>query len=232
MKNIRDITPNIGAQAPQRQAEPTNDQRAKLVLDKTFESLSLVYASSFKYTFADPTVLDRTKQLWLIAFIENDITNAETVKRGLARARADTESFFPSVGKFIHWCTVEPEDGSFERFINRDLRCFAERHTAHLVGLDCRARLEASKAKKLWYETLSRTKKRMRDGELHEPKQNTQTIEAPRQSYDQNQMDRVIDDMVAKGHISSIRGPLRKRFEQRVQLGSIKLESKNGDRHE
>lgn len=45
------------------------------------------------------------KQELLLACMENKINSMEKIKQGLEQARKDPSDFFPSVGKFISWCT-------------------------------------------------------------------------------------------------------------------------------
>ena len=50
------------------------------------------------------------KQQYIKGFIENDINTLEQIEFGLARARANKDDFFPSVGKFISWCQPDLSD--------------------------------------------------------------------------------------------------------------------------
>jgi hypothetical protein len=74
-----------------------------------FKSLLVAYPA-WRQAFPTDKELQLAKKSWIRAFVENGITAKEQVARGMMRARRDESDFFPSVGKFISWCRVQPAD--------------------------------------------------------------------------------------------------------------------------
>lgn len=74
---------------------------AEKLIDRVFEQL---IASCPTLLTVQPEQLKILKQQWILGFAENGIKTFEQVKRGMAAARAKTDGYLPSVGKFISWC--------------------------------------------------------------------------------------------------------------------------------
>lgn len=74
-----------------------------------FKSLQVAYPA-WRQAFPTDQDLQLAKKSWIRAFAENGVTAKEQVARGMKRARRDESDFFPSVGKFISWCRLSPEE--------------------------------------------------------------------------------------------------------------------------
>ena len=100
------------AQANIRNARPApaslNTEAVGFVND-LFKSLHVAYPA-WRQAFPTDKELQLAKKSWIRAFAENGITAKEQVARGMKRARCDESDFFPSVGKFIGWCRMTPEE--------------------------------------------------------------------------------------------------------------------------
>jgi hypothetical protein len=100
------------AQANIRRAKPEpaalNTEAVGFVND-LFKSLQVAYPA-WRQAFPTDKELQLAKKSWIRAFAENGITAKEQVARGMRQARRDQSDFFPSVGKFIGWCRMTPEE--------------------------------------------------------------------------------------------------------------------------
>jgi hypothetical protein len=88
---------------------PMLTQAAIHLVNELFEDLLSIF-TGYKQCIPNIEALNNMKKTWVKAFIENGINRNTQIERGKKKARASAVDFFPSVGKFITWCKVSPED--------------------------------------------------------------------------------------------------------------------------
>ena len=86
---------------PVQQSISDNDRE---LINYLFRELQAAFPA-WKQAFPDTDSLNAAKKAWAKGLIENGIISTELIKNGLVKARSSESDFFPSVGKFIAWCT-------------------------------------------------------------------------------------------------------------------------------
>ncbi|MDX2369711.1 MAG: replication protein P [Colwellia sp.] len=91
--------------------DATKDQieATEKLVNRVFAVLQAIYPAN-GYAWSNQSVMDEAKNQWLMAFIENDLTDSAVIKTGLKKCRASGSAFIPAVGQFISYCTPSPED--------------------------------------------------------------------------------------------------------------------------
>lgn len=84
-------------------------QKTGEVVNALFERL-IAINPAFKQAWPTDASLQATKKEWIIAFMEVGIDSISRLKKGLAKCRLSTSPFIPSIGEFISWCNVTPDD--------------------------------------------------------------------------------------------------------------------------
>lgn len=84
-------------------------QRGVDLVNELFQSLMAI-KPAWRQMIPTDEALNVQKAMFVRGFKENGIKTAEQVALGVRKARKDPSDFFPSVGKFISWCTPKPED--------------------------------------------------------------------------------------------------------------------------
>lgn len=73
---------------------------------------------AWRQAFPNNDCLAAAKITWMRALVESKVTNKNQIAQGLRMARKSESDFFPSVGKFISWCSTNPQvpdlDSAFE----------------------------------------------------------------------------------------------------------------------
>ncbi|MFM2482770.1 replication protein P [Celerinatantimonas sp. YJH-8] len=64
---------------------------------------------AWRQAFPTKAAEQAAKRVWLIALIENGVTQEQSIQMGLRMARQLEIPFFPSPGQFIKWCQPTPE---------------------------------------------------------------------------------------------------------------------------
>lgn len=93
---------------PPRSHVELNPQAKKLV-NQLFEALMAI-KPAWRQMIPDDKELAVQKAYFVKGFIENGICTPEQVALGVRKARKDPSDFFPSVGKFISWCQLDPQE--------------------------------------------------------------------------------------------------------------------------
>lgn len=115
MKSVTAVANQLAHQhrTGQVQASPEvpqslNDEAARHVND-IFRALQAAFPA-WRSAFPDDASLRAAKASWVKGLIEAGITDMHCIARGVRRARQSESDFFPSVGKFIGWCQLSPEE--------------------------------------------------------------------------------------------------------------------------
>lgn len=85
-----------------------NPEAEKLVGD-LFKSLMAI-KPAWRQIIPTDKDLQTQKAMFIRGFVENGICTPEQVAHGVRKARKDPSDFFPSVGKFISWCQLDPQE--------------------------------------------------------------------------------------------------------------------------
>ncbi|MCP4596160.1 replication protein P [Neptuniibacter sp.] len=85
------------------------NQQAMDLVNKLFETLMEI-KPAWRTMIPKPEDLNAQKAQFVRAFVENGIRSHEQVAMGVRQARKDPSDFFPSVGKFVSWCTPDPTE--------------------------------------------------------------------------------------------------------------------------
>lgn len=85
-----------------------NEDAARHVND-IFRALQGAFPA-WRAAFPDDASLKAAKATWVKALIDAGITDIQQIARGVRKARLSDNDFFPSVGRFIAWCRVSPDD--------------------------------------------------------------------------------------------------------------------------
>lgn len=146
------------------------------------------------------------------------------MKKGVAEVIKQRITWPPNLPKFIELCDgVEDARESFDRFISRKPpKDHAEYLARGKVGFECRTRLEASKALRLWSETIGYFRAKIASGEIQVPDPTAAKIDTPEKMKESltpeqrnQQLDAKIDEMLANG--VRLIGPFKARYEQREE---------------
>lgn len=85
-----------------------NAEAAKNVND-IFRALQAAFPA-WRSAFPDGASLKAAKQSWVKGLMAAGVTDLSQIARGVEKARLSDSDFFPSVGKFIGWCHLSPEE--------------------------------------------------------------------------------------------------------------------------
>ena len=85
-----------------------NEEAARHVND-IFRALQGAFPA-WRSAFPDDTSLRVAKATWVKGLMAAGVTDLKQIARGVERARLSESDFFPSVGKFIGWCRMTPEE--------------------------------------------------------------------------------------------------------------------------
>lgn len=83
------------------------DKNTISIVNELFLRFSAIYPS-FRNTFKSTEDLNATKKQWMKGFIVGNINTGEQLERGLNKCLLEERDFFPTIGKFVKWCTFEP----------------------------------------------------------------------------------------------------------------------------
>lgn len=116
MKSVTDLAvqahqqcrPGQVVQSEPAQNNSINEDAARHVND-IFRALQGAFPA-WRSAFPDDDSLRSAKATWVKALIDAGVTDFEMIARGVRRARLSESDFFPSVGKFIGWCRLSPEE--------------------------------------------------------------------------------------------------------------------------
>lgn len=115
MKSMPKIVSQVAAQQRngQIQASPEspkalNAEAAKNVND-IFRALQAAFPA-WRQAFPDDASLKAAKASWVKGLVAAGVTDFKQISRGVEKARLSESDFFPSVGRFVGWCRLEPED--------------------------------------------------------------------------------------------------------------------------
>ncbi|WP_051311852.1 replication protein P [Zooshikella ganghwensis] len=84
-------------------------KHAAELVNVIFRELQGIFPA-WKQAFSDMETLSSAKRNWTKGFIDNGIVNVAQVRTGLSKARQIARDFVPSVGTFIAWCNLSPDD--------------------------------------------------------------------------------------------------------------------------
>lgn len=65
---------------------------------------------AWRSAFPDDDSLRVAKTTWVKGLMAAGVTDLKQIARGIKKARLSESDFFPSVGKFISWCRMTPEE--------------------------------------------------------------------------------------------------------------------------
>jgi hypothetical protein len=85
-----------------------NAEAAKSV-NEIFRALQGAFPA-WRSAFPDDDSLRVAKATWVKGLMAAGVTDLKQIARGVEKARLSESDFFPSVGKFISWCQLEPGD--------------------------------------------------------------------------------------------------------------------------
>lgn len=115
MKPINDILNEMNSKRLHGYNEPFADPNpvftefdVKLV-NKLFVSFQAIFPA-FKQAWPTESEFDNAKREWMKAFKQANITEVESIKRGLDKFRLLSSPFVPSPGQFLDMCKPSPED--------------------------------------------------------------------------------------------------------------------------
>jgi hypothetical protein len=87
----------------------TIDQQAEICMNFVIKELCSIFPA-WRNAIKNQTELDSVKKTWVKAFIDSDLYDMRKVQFGIRKARLSGSDFFPSVGRFIQWCSPCAED--------------------------------------------------------------------------------------------------------------------------
>lgn len=85
------------------------DSKTVDIVNAIFKDL-LSMSPGFRQSWPTDREFGETKQQWVIAFREAKLSDLDAINRGLSKVRHNPSPFPPSVGQFIEWCKLTPED--------------------------------------------------------------------------------------------------------------------------
>lgn len=94
----------LARMAGEPKRERVVNENAEKLVDALFENLLRLFPAARHTVLATPDDVVAMKRQWIMAFVENGITNVEQVRAGMRMARQQETDFWPSCGKFIGWC--------------------------------------------------------------------------------------------------------------------------------
>ncbi len=115
MKNIATVASNVvtqqreGQVSPEQRQQPEINEEAALIVNDIFRALQAAFPA-WRAAFPDDAALRASKASWVKGLIDAGINDLHQVARGVRRARQTESDFFPSVGKFIAWCQLSPDE--------------------------------------------------------------------------------------------------------------------------
>lgn len=101
MKKFKDIN------TYQTQIPKTDDKRASNVIEQLFEELKRIKPGSH-LNLKDAESEKKMQATWIAALRKHGVNSWNHIKLGIMGAEADENPYWPSVGKFIHWCQPQP----------------------------------------------------------------------------------------------------------------------------
>lgn len=93
----------------QDQPKVSMSPEAERLVNGLFKSLMAI-KPAWRQMIPTDKELNTQKAMFVRGFIENGICTPEQVAHGVRKARKDPSDFFPSVGKFISWCQLDPQE--------------------------------------------------------------------------------------------------------------------------
>ncbi|MHA3365228.1 replication protein P [Yersinia enterocolitica] len=78
-------------------------EQAAQIFNELFRQLKAAFPALMT-SIKDQSDLNELRRQWVLAFIENGITNMDQVDAGMKIARQQATPFLPSPGQFIAWC--------------------------------------------------------------------------------------------------------------------------------
>lgn len=114
MKSIAQVSNQVvnqqrsGAVTEQPDTQSINVEAAKVVND-IFRALQASFPA-WRQAFPDDAALKAAKASWVKGLIAAGVTDRAQIAAGINRARLTDTDFFPSVGRFIGWCTPQATD--------------------------------------------------------------------------------------------------------------------------
>src|SRR5690554_3749545 len=115
MKSIATVTnrvvqqQNSGYMTKAQEPKASINAEAAQNVNEIFRALQAAFPA-WRSAFPDDASLRAAKVSWVKGLIEAGITDMNCIARGVRRARQSESDFFPSVGKFIGWCQLSPEE--------------------------------------------------------------------------------------------------------------------------
>ena len=153
MKSIAQIarTSTITQQPTAQQAQQAgqiNDFAARNINEIFKELCSILPAWRNHLRSSDE--FKATRASFAKGMIENQISSMDQVRRGLAKARSQESDFFPSVGKFCHWCKDDSLwQAAFKRMLDREpVQSLVEKKARQATSWAIRNKLSAPDAEK------------------------------------------------------------------------------------
>ena len=101
------INPTI--QTMNNQSEQKLEDHAAWQINDIFKSLKATFPA-WRTTLKTPEEEHLSRKSFTKGLMESGITSIAEIQLGMKKARASGSDFFPSVGRFIQWCTPSPED--------------------------------------------------------------------------------------------------------------------------
>lgn len=95
-------------QAAPESPRALNTEAVKNVND-IFRALQAAFPA-WRNAFPDDASLKAAKSSWVKGLMAAGVTEFKQIARGVEKARLSESDFFPSVGKFVGWCRLTPED--------------------------------------------------------------------------------------------------------------------------
>jgi hypothetical protein len=114
MQSVSTVTRQVvqqqrSGQVAQPQQGPSLSDAAARNVNDIFRALQASFPA-WRNAFPDDASLKAAKASWVKGLMAAGVTDLSQIARGVEKARLSESDFFPSVGKFISWCRVQPAD--------------------------------------------------------------------------------------------------------------------------
>jgi len=80
-----------------------------LMINNLFIRFDAIFPAAI-HTLKDNGTLGSAKYEWMLALLENGITSADQLEKGIKMARNSGDTFLPPMAKFIKWCKASHSD--------------------------------------------------------------------------------------------------------------------------
>jgi hypothetical protein len=96
------------ATPPSAPLRSVDDQTGEVV-EKIFRQLQAIFPA-WRQAWPNEKTLATARRSWTKGFMDAGISSIEQVEFGIKKCRRSGSPFAPSIGQFIEWCTLGPEE--------------------------------------------------------------------------------------------------------------------------